>query len=168
MRYNYERMTQHDPATGCWIWLGRFYRGVPIFGKTMVRRALFLESGGRIPQGGRVTFTCEDSRCVAPEHTKALTLRAMLAECHQRGMVYDARWRARQTAGRRKSQGVALDMETARHIRARSAGGVSAMQLGRELGVSASTVDRVIRNEAWRELPTSPLALIAHQAGMLP
>ena len=156
-----------DPATDCWIWKGRFVNGVPIAtveGRCIsVRRFFHERDKGKLPDGQRVTYTCEDARCVIGAHSKALTIRAMLIEGARRGLRYDARWKARQIIARRNSKDVVVSMEIARQIRQRLTEIDNKRQVAREFNVSDSTVGKIARNQAWREAPASSLAMLCDQ-----
>ena len=69
-----------DPATGCWVWLGRRERGygrinVYVDGRTVKRRAhrvsyeVFI---GPIPPGLDLDHECQVASCIHPNHLSPL------------------------------------------------------------------------------------------------
>lgn len=157
-----------DPSEdGCWIWSGKFHNGVPTAyaadkkRDVSVRRYLFERINGPVGKGKRVTQTCDDPRCVWDHHAEALTMRTML-KCAAKKVRYDAHWKAKQLLARRQSTGVVLTLKHARVIRERM-DRESRPAIATDLGVSLSTVDKVVQNKTWREAPRSMLGALVQQ-----
>jgi hypothetical protein len=138
---------EYDKA-GCWLWTaslsedGYGYFGVHEVDGWRMRKAhriAYQLAYGPIPEGVRVLHTCDDPRCVNPEHlflgTQTDNMRDMAAK--GRGV-----YRARLTA------------EQVRTIRARyAAGGVTQRELGAEYGLTPMGIGHIIRHQTWRNPP---------------
>lgn len=109
---------------------------------TLAHRLAYALHYGVDPDGLCVCHTCDNRRCVNPEH--------LFLGSHADNM-YDMR-----VKGRRKGIGsgaangrAVLTMEKARTIRAMRAAGRSLKELAKRFGVGISTVSRVCKGESW-------------------
>lgn len=147
-----------DSETGCWHWTGAMSRGsvniaIPVVwhdDKTQsALRVVYKAAGRKIPSRGIVWRSCRCNDCCNPDHLLGGT-RAVWGAWRARNgsaaMTPDQR--AANTARARSKSTVVLSPERASYIRSSEATGRA---LAAELGVSASTVSRVRRGEAWQE-----------------
>lgn len=149
-----------DSETGCWHWTGAMSadrtktKAIPVMWhaeKTRsVLRVVYEASGRRLAGTSIVWRSCNCGDCVNPEHLLAGS-RAMWGEWRSRNghaaMTPDQK--AANTARARAKSTVILSPERASYIRTSEASGRA---VAAELGVSASTVSRVRRGQAWQEL----------------
>lgn len=70
----------HEPAFGCWEWLGRLdgdgygrFRPDPKHRSLAVHRASYEMFVGPIPDGLEIDHLCRNRRCVNPDHLRAVT-----------------------------------------------------------------------------------------------
>lgn len=147
-----------DEETGCWHWSGAMSNGrgnaaIPVMwhgGRvSSVLRVAYEHSGRRLQRGGIVWRTCGCMDCTNPDHllygTRAVW-GSWRAKNGSAAMTPDQR--AAHTARARAKSTVILSEERASYIRTSEATGRA---VAAELGVSASTVSRVRRGEAWAE-----------------
>lgn len=144
----------------CWRWLGRRrdckgYGGVTIDGRPFqAHRIAFQLFIGPIPDGLEILHSCDNRPCVNPNHLKAGTHSANMAEMVSRGRaatgdrssarLHPERWRRGSTHVRAKlTEEVVLQIrashETSREIAAR-------------LGLSTSAVSHARTRRSWRHI----------------
>ncbi|KKK48266.1 hypothetical protein LCGC14_3146880, partial [marine sediment metagenome] len=154
---------QVEKSSGCWIWKrGCFANG---YGQCVYQgkhwkahRLAWVLSFGIIPDGGLVLHSCDNKRCVNPNH---------LFVGSQKDNIQDALMKGRMATGGRngaytkpesrvrnlgEGNGSAkLSWVQIHMIRKQYAsGGVSQEVLGKEFGVSQTTVGEIIRRENWK------------------
>lgn len=133
-------------ATECWTWLGTVnghkYGVFVLAGRTraMAHRFAWLVSRGPIPAGKVVCHSCDNPRCVNPNHLRVDS---------QAGNIHESVRKARKNCwGHQK-----LDAGRVLAIRDRyAAGGVTQRTLGREFGVARNTVSQIITGKTWGHL----------------
>lgn len=148
-----------DSETHCWKWSGAMSRcgrgkvGIPTIWHNertvSALRVVYEAAGRRLGSGSIVWRTCNCAECVNPDHLLAGTRATWGAWRARNGfaaMTPDQR--AANTARARSKSTVVLSPERASYIRSSESTGRA---LAAELGVSASTVSRVRRGEAWQE-----------------
>jgi hypothetical protein len=115
----------------CWLWAKSTVKGygqVKVDGKMRLAHRYFYERfTGAIPPGHHVHHTCDNTKCVRPEHLQVLSPRQ-----HRR-------------------LSAKLSMEAARDIRKRVAQGERLAALAREYGVSPSAVWSLVHGKSWPE-----------------
>lgn len=137
-----------DKTGDCWLWQGSvIHSGYGRFthhGKaTSAHRFAFESTHGPIPDGLMVCHSCDNRRCVNPDHL-------FLGNAHTN--TADMVIKGRNVRGER-CHTAKLTEDQVRTIRRRHAlDGVSQAQLGREFGVRARLVGRVIRRECWKHV----------------
>lgn len=140
-----------EPNSGCWIWIGavfddRGYGAIGHQGKTLrAHRASYLLHNGEIPDGMFVCHKCDLPSCVNPDHlflgTHSENMRDSLSKGRHRTQDY------KNIEG---VKGTKLNLLSAARIREiYAAGGISMKQLGKDFGVTASTVCLVVQNRKW-------------------
>ena len=89
---------------------------------------------GPIPEGHVVMHTCDNRRCVNPEHLQAGTQKENIQDMHKKG-------RATRTV---------LTAEEVREIRAIHKSGVGLNKLAAQFGVSVFAVLKIANGTAWK------------------
>lgn len=120
-----------DPDTGCWIWTGgldtRGYGHFKINGRmVLAHRWTYEQFHGTIPPGMDLHHTCENRRCVNPNHLVPLTRKAHRRLCYT----------------------VKLSLEDVAEIR-KLRGSVSQAQLAKRFGVDQTHISRIQLGKAW-------------------
>ena len=136
----------------CWEWSrshnGQGYGTLRIEGKTVYAHRLSFElAGGVIPAGLDVLHSCDNPRCINPEHLSAGTRSQNMADCHARG-------RSRIPTPRMKgeSNGSAkLTKSKVAVIREGLASGVSQWQMAKRFGVSQSLISKINKEVIWND-----------------
>jgi hypothetical protein len=133
---------------GCWLWTGaKSKAGYGQIRATRQRLTLYAHNiayrrwVSEVPEGMEVCHRCDVRHCVRPDHLFAGTRYDNL-----RDMVN----KDRHVRGERTCNAVLTD-DLAREI-LRRAGSVSNRTLARSIGVSRSTVDRVIHGTTWKHI----------------
>lgn len=101
-------------------------------------RAFFEETFGEIPNGMVVMHTCDNPRCFNIEHLKLGTPKENSEDMVSKG---------RQAKGSRLSKSL-----TEKDVVAIRSSTLSHRELGREYGVSQSTITRIIQRKTWRHI----------------
>jgi hypothetical protein len=141
----------------CWLWQAGTSHGTPAIrhnGKVVhVRRYIIEELQGIvIPEGRRVSMTCDNKTCINPDHIRVYRPAALLVFTAARtGYALDPLRNAR-IAARRQEQS-ALTWEIVRKIRAMEG---SDREIARATGYAYSTINNIRSNRSWVE--TSPWA----------
>jgi hypothetical protein len=144
------RLDTTSSPRGCWLWTGRSfttgygamsYRGVPELTHRLAYRLLV----GPIPAGGLILHACDVKACCNPEHLRVGDYAANNRDTTERGRRNPPRGEA---AGRAK-----LTNADVRAIRATwPEGGHTYATLGHRYGVSASTVEAVVKRQSWTHI----------------
>lgn len=148
---------------GCAVWRYSCCNGHPAFrheGKTvLVRRALWQDEHGEIPDGKIIRMTCETPKCVHPEHMTLTTYRRLGKELGALGLMSGPVRSAKIAATKRAKYGK-LTAEAVRDIR-------SSPETGRAMaakyGVDEKHISRIRLNRTWREF-SSPFAGLGARA----
>ena len=143
----------------CWEWGMCFTaNGHPTVrhaGKTtLVRRLVHQLAGKEIGHGKIVIASCENSRCVNPDHTRAVTLQAHMKRMGALGKLSDLARIAKIAATTRAKYGK-ITMDDARAIRESSA---THEQTAQQYGINPSKVAAIRQHRCWRELSGNPFA----------
>lgn len=133
--------------TGCLMWQGKpqdtGYGQVRVDGvQWLTHRLAWTLQNGRRPEPGKVIcHTCDVRLCVEPEHLYEGTHASNRQDAMRRKRIPcgEAHWRTTLTSA---------DVVS---IRSRHATGDPIRALAREYGVHQRTVQRILRNEVWRE-----------------
>jgi hypothetical protein len=135
--------TVADEATGCWVWQGgccngygslrRGPEGKPVY----CHRLMYEHAYGPIPAGWVVMHTCDNPRCVNPDHLRAGTQRDNVIDMHQKG---------------RGGRSV-LGAEEVQEIRRLHASGVGIDRLSSMYDIGSFTVQSVLSGRTWSWLP---------------
>ena len=73
-----QKKIEPEPTSGCWLWVGATsshgYGGVSYGGRSMpAHRAVYLMTGGQIPDGLDLDHLCRVRSCVNPRHLEPVT-----------------------------------------------------------------------------------------------
>ena len=129
-----------DEQTGCWVWQGgcgyngyaRLRRGDD--GKPVLcHRVVYEHFFGPIPEGLVVMHTCDNRRCLNPEHLRAGTQKENMQDMYKKG---------------RSTRSVLTEPEV-REIRRLSENGVSTHTLANSFCVSPATIYNITSGKAW-------------------
>lgn len=135
---------------GCWLWRGSLNnKGYGLFnlsreaGLVLAHRHSYAESRGPIPEGLLVMHSCDEPRCVRPEHLALGTIADNQADMARKGR-----------AGQRgeKSSQAKLTEQSVREIRAAVDGGEPAPIVAQRYGVTRGLVSGVARRVRWRHV----------------
>lgn len=137
---------EKDARTGCWNWTGNFVKaGYGTFfldGKNQrAHRVSYIHFVGPIPKGLLVQHTCDNKKCVNPDHLKIGT---DLSNVHD--MISKGR---RVVSGRKKSTLQRKDVEA---IIAALNRGESANSLARKYGTTWGTIGRIKQGISWAHI----------------
>ena len=129
-----------DEQTGCWVWQGgcgyngyaRLRRGDD--GKPVLcHRVVYEHFSGPIPEGLVVMHTCDNRRCLNPEHLRAGTQKENMQDMYKKG---------------RSTRSVLTEPEV-REIRRLSENGASTHTLANSFCVSPATIYNITSGKAW-------------------
>lgn len=141
----------------CWQWTGwchkssKTHRRLPygkfkIRGKTCLAHKLSYELAfGPIPSGKVVRHTCDNPKCVRPDHLKLGTLSDNMQDMMRRGRGNG------QIPGGTDHPSARLTEDEVRTIRESSDSSTQA-ELAKEFGVSSSTISGIIRGRIWKHV----------------
>lgn len=149
----------------CWEWQGaRTDTGHPTVrhdGKThLVRRLAASLAGIPMPQNAKAMNTCENLRCVNPDHIVMRTHRQVMKRQGELGKLSDIARIAKIAATKRAKYGK-LTTEQVRAIRDSSETGVSMAALH---GISQGKVSAIRRHRCWRDLAGNPFTGLGARA----
>lgn len=146
------RYAHPDSGSGCKICnlfvKSHGYCEFVYLGKTMgAHRALYMASNGAIPDGLVVRHTCDDRRCINPDH--------LVIGTHGDNMN-DMKVRNRSNRGKpllknrgTNNPGAKLDEEKVATIRARAGAGEAITSLAAEFGLTTRHTWAVATGRAW-------------------
>lgn len=140
-----------EPNTGCWLWLmcvGKDGYGlVKVSGKACgAHRVSYETHKGEIPVGMCVCHACDQRSCVNPDHLWLGTVQDNNTDkkLKHRGYIWHGR---RGGAG---NPGAKLILEAVSRIRT-AKGTASAEKVGRQFGVSCTTIRNIWVGVSWKE-----------------
>lgn len=141
------RYTESD--TGCWEWQGALYPGgyghiAPLYGENSAHRASYAHHHGPIPEGQSVLHSCDNRRCINPDHLRLGTYSDNQRDAYERGR--------RPFLGGDKSANAKLTEQQAYAIISDSRAQAS---IAIEYGVSKSLVSAIKTGSAWKHLRTA-------------
>jgi hypothetical protein len=147
----------------CLIWQGGCNGGHPSMRhegeKKLVRRVLWELANGPIPAGKIMTTTCQDVRCINPEHAMLTTMSKLTTELGP--AVMGGLKRSANVSRAKRLQPVAkLTPQIVRDIRASTETGA---QWSRRLSIPESLVSKVRLHRVWEDY-SSPFAGLGARA----
>lgn len=133
----------------CWIWTGyinkKGYGEINPGGRSSAKRAHRVSYElhiGQIPNGLMVCHKCDNRACVNPEHLFIGT-----AAINTRDMVLKGRANGPKGENNKSAK---LTVEQVKEIRKRSELGESNKKLGKEYGVGADQISRIVNRKKWK------------------
>lgn len=139
-----------EPNTGCWLWLqayatdgyGWAFYGPYRRGGIRAHRAAWEIFNGPIPEGMVVCHKCDTPACANPQHLFLGTPQENTLDMVRKG----------RHVVPNKDTSQKLTLESARHIRALAAQGVSKVQLSKQFKVSRTAILQVVRGWTHKEV----------------
>lgn len=124
----------------------------PSFVRNGIRRQLsryiYEECFGEIPEGYVVMHTCDNTKCINPEHLRVGTQSDNIKDMHNKGRYKRRKpWPRGENAGRAK-----LTEEQVREIKRRLRNGETTRALAKEYGVGKSTIGSISSGENWKHI----------------
>lgn len=145
------RVEKTGGLDACWPWMG--YRNPDGYGQVgsytlagkkrmfLTNRVAWELTNGPIPEGKSILHSCDNPPCCNPRHLSPGTKLENNREAKRKG---------RKAVGE-KSGSARLSHEQVNKIRERYAtGDISQHALGREYGVTAMTINRLVRHISWQ------------------
>lgn len=137
-----------DKSGECWLWTGTINSwgygsvGSGVLGSRWsfgAHRVMWTLRRGAIGSGLSVCHTCDNPRCVRPEHLWLGTTAENSADMVRKG---------RSTAGG-KTRRAKLNQDKVREIRGLSAAGHTQRALARKFGVAQTTINKLLLGTTW-------------------
>lgn len=132
----------------CWPWTGpidgdrgRIGKGGKRGGLLRSSQAAWIVTRGPIPDGMVVRHKCDNPPCCNPSHLELGTQADNVRDMIERGRL--------NMTGIRPGSLPKLTLEQAERVRAQVASGASGASVARSLGVSPSTIYRILRREVY-------------------
>ena len=136
-------------SDGCWEWNGpRIQTGYGVFstsgGSFLAHRLSWVLFKGEGTNGLYILHSCDNRKCVNPDHLSEGTARQNAIEMHSRG-------RADYSALRRgiTHHWATLTEADVRQIRKRREAGLTYRKIASEFGISRVQAGRIAKREAW-------------------
>jgi len=141
MKRFFEKLT---PGPGCWEWQAGYrssgYGGFHTGGKErLAHRVMWEMAFGDIPEGMVIMHSCDNRRCVNPEHLSLGSHAENMKDMVDKG----------RSAKGEKSWTAKLTEADVCVIRRRKSLGESVFELAKEYGVHRSTVYRLCSGDTW-------------------
>jgi hypothetical protein len=138
-----------EKSEGCWIWLGPVNKQTG-YGELCVNRrrdgahrhAWELANGRPVPAGLQVMHSCDNRRCVRPDHLSVGTIADNIADKTSKG---------RQAVGERIGT-ARLTADDVLAIRAMRARGSNVRDIAAVFGVCSSNVQCIVTGQTWRHV----------------
>lgn len=147
----WERVRRSHNDSGCWEWQGAISDtgyGKACIGhqRTMnAHRLAYLLTYGAIPAGLQVCHSCDNRRCVNPEHLFLGTQKDNI-----RDMIRKGRSRNNQPSGE-ASSAAKLTWKSVSDIRRRwKQGGITKAALGQQYGISGTQIANILSGRHWK------------------
>lgn len=146
---------------GCAVWVKSCCNGHPAFrhhGKTvLVRRALWQDEHGEIPDGKIIRMTCETPKCIHPEHMELTTYQRLGKQLGALGIM-SGPVRSAKIAATKRAKYAKLTPEAVREIRASPETGRA---MAAKFNVDEKHISRIRLNRTWREFSSPFAGLVA-------
>lgn len=145
-------MAKVNKTDSCWLWTGGTnhigYGIVGYHGKAYkAHRLSWTINVGPIPDGLKVLHRCDVRNCVRPDHLFLGTQDDNMKDCATKGRIVSVPRYGEQNA---RSKMTADGVRKMREIYAR--GGIGQKNLGKMFGVTAMTVNRIVRGQLWKQI----------------
>lgn len=135
------------PNGDCWEWLGKCNDhgyGVTRLNQKSVgaHRAIFMFLNGLLPPSICVCHTCDNSKCVRPDHLFAGTVKENTIDAVTKGRIKRGE----------DSPSAVLTNEEVLNIRSLASQGFKQQDIAKAFSVNPSTVANIINNKTWRHI----------------
>lgn len=128
-----------DGETGCWNWTAALTGGYGSFQSGKAHRFSYRVLKGKIPKGAHVCHSCDNKKCVNPDHLWLGTAKDNLVDAARKG---------RMARGERQWQ-AKLKNEDVTQIRTN---GKSSRENAEMFGISIHTVNDIRRRKTWKHV----------------
>jgi len=151
MRERFESRISFDGA--CWEWTGSISKGGYgqfAYGhedKRGAHRVAWMLSVGPIPSGMAICHTCDNRRCVRPDHLWIGTIEDNIADMDRKGRRNSSPRHRGETTPKAK-----LTESLVRHIRNCRSAGMTCQSISELIGVNESTVNRIGNRKTWKHI----------------
>lgn len=149
-----EQLERHIAFAGpgdCWLWTGAGdrYGAVRIAGRSRrAHRVMYCVARGEIPAGLCVCHSCDNGRCVNPNHLFLGTQTENMADMKRKGRArYIGPRRCGVLRGERHPRARLTDAQV-HEIRGRAAAGETQSALAREFGTTQASVWRYLNRRS--------------------
>lgn len=137
-----------DGSTGCWEWTGAIKEGYGIFSVNhkdkLAHRLMYEKYKGKIPQGMNICHTCDNPKCVNPEHLWVGSQAENVADMMKKR-------RGLKSFGSNHHFSTITD-EIAREIKTKLRDGMTIKQVHMILGASYRVVQHIHAETTWRHI----------------
>lgn len=165
--------TVDQPAEGCWNWKNKpgkfkycyFWKVIgPRRNKGyFAHRISFFLDRGYLPKGLEVCHTCDNCRCVRPDHLFSGTRKDNAQDMVRKGrsLLGDRNYAHQHPECLERGvdrYNAKLDEEAVREIRRLyAAGGISFVRLGEMFGIGGPTAFKIVRRTMWKHVASDDL-----------
>lgn len=149
-----ERLENYVDKTGdCWIWTKNTYKygyGRLSIGKSKQIRAhryMYEKTYGVIPNGMNVLHSCDNPRCIKPEHLFLGTQKDNVTD-----MMKKRRGGYKSFKGEEHSNSKLKDTDIIKIKEMWSSGLFLQREIAKELGISQQVISKIVNGIAWKHL----------------
>lgn len=153
------RLVDRDSiGDGCWVWVGHVedngYGRFNTDGRTMwAHRAAYELFVGPIPEGLEVCHTCDNRRCVRPDHLFVGTRKDNMLDAVSKGRLSSGEKHSTALlAGKDRHNAAKLTVDEVRVIRQRLDVGHRPPDIARDFNVTPGAINAIRRGKTWRHV----------------
>ena len=141
-----------NEETGCWDWTGTSNNaGYPLFSYkgrmvSASKTAYKLNYEEDIPGGHVVSHTCDNVKCVNPDHIYVTSRSDLVKDLYKSGKM-----KAPEQKGA-DNPNAKLSEEDVREIRRKKEEGITHEELAKEYGVTKTTISQIYNRKLWSHI----------------